>query len=53
MTIEERIAVYGPASCPWCGLYKRVYVRAGTELVCEECKREAVALDAVGNEALI
>lgn len=53
MTIEDRIAIYGPATCPWCGVYKRVYVRAGTELVCQECKREAEGLEAVWNEAAI
>jgi len=53
MTIEDRLDIYGPASCPWCGVYKRVYVRAGSELVCVECAREAEALDAMGNEALV
>ncbi len=47
MTIEDRIAIYGPATCPWCGEYRRVYVRWGTEMVCTECKVEAEARDGV------
>ena len=42
-----------PSTCPWCQLNKKVYVRAGSELVCTDCRREAEALDAMGNEALI
>jgi hypothetical protein len=37
-TIEERLAPYGPATCPTCGQYRRVYVRVGDELVCLGCK---------------
>ncbi len=42
-----------PSTCPWCGLRNKIYVRAGSELVCTDCRREAEALDAMGNEALI
>ncbi len=52
MTIEERLDIYGPASCPWCGLYKRVYVRDGTELVCRDCSREAQAIEATWMDGL-
>ena len=45
--IKDRLDIYGPASCPWCGEHKRVYVRAGSELVCSDCAKQAEALDAV------
>ena len=47
MTIEDRLAIYGPALCPWCGLHKQVYVRAGSELVCQDCSKEAQAREAM------
>ena len=42
-----------PSTCPWCGIPNKVFVRAGSELVCTDCRREVEALDAIGNEALV
>ena len=42
MTTEQ----VGPASCPWCGLAKKVFVRAGSELVCTDCVEKDAAMDA-------
>ena len=35
-----------PSTCPWCGLTKKVYVRAGSELVCTDCVEKDAAMDA-------
>jgi len=37
-----------PSTCPWCGQHRRVYVRAGYELVCRACSLEAQAIEATG-----
>ncbi len=37
MNTVIRNAVIEPSTCPWCGLAKKVYVRAGSELVCTDC----------------
>ena len=34
-----------PSTCPWCGLAKKVYVRAGSELVCTDCVKKDAAMD--------
>ncbi len=39
-----------PSTCPWCGLRKKVYVRAGSELVCIDCVEKDAAMDATWNE---
>ncbi len=39
-----------PSTCPWCGLSKKVYVRAGSELVCIDCVKKDAAMDATWNE---
>ena len=36
-----------PSTCPWCGLNKKVYVRAGSELVCIDCVKMDAAMDAL------
>ena len=28
-----------PPRCPWCGLNKKIYLRAGSELVCVDCAK--------------
>ena len=39
-----------PSTCPWCGLAKKVFVRAGSELVCTDCVEKDAAMDATWNE---
>ncbi len=39
-----------PSTCPWCQLAKKVYVRAGSELVCTDCVEKDAAMDATWNE---
>ena len=29
-----------PATCPWCGFTKKVFLCAGSELVCTDCVKE-------------
>lgn len=47
--MEERVTEplafsrHEPSTCPWCGLSKKVYVRAGSVLVCTDCIKEAQA----------
>jgi hypothetical protein len=41
-----------PSTCPWCGLAKKVYVRAGGELVCTDCNKEAQAIEATWLDGL-
>ena len=50
--IKDRLDIYGPASCPWCGLHKQVYVRAESELVCTDCSLEAQAREATFGDGL-
>ncbi len=52
MTIEERLEVYGPSTCPVCGEYARVFVRNEllNELVCVFCDRNENAHEAGGWE---
>lgn len=38
----------GPSTCPWCGLTKKVFVRAGSELVCTDCVKEFEASEGSG-----
>ena len=40
------------ATCPWCGRVKRVYVRAGSDLVCAECAQRAQAIEATEEDNL-
>ncbi len=39
-----------PSTCPWCGLRKKVYVRAGSELVCIDCVKKDAAMDDAWNQ---
>ncbi len=34
-----------PSTCPWCQLAKKVFVRAGSELVCTDCVKKDAAMD--------
>jgi transcription elongation factor Elf1 len=45
MSIEQRLAVYGLPKCPWCGQVKRVFVKAGDEMVCTNCSLLALSLE--------
>jgi len=36
-----------PSTCPWCGLRNKIYIRAGSELVCTDCVEKDAAMDAV------
>ena len=40
--MEERMTESAAfaSTCPWCGLTKKVFVRAGSELVCTDCVKE-------------
>ncbi len=41
-----------PSTCPWCGLAKKVFVRAGSELVCADCVKTDAAMDATWMDGL-
>ncbi len=41
-----------PSTCPWCQLAKKVYVRAGSELVCTDCVEKDAAMDATWMDGL-
>ncbi len=43
---------WGPSTCPWCGLSKKVFVRAGSELVCTDCVEKDAAMDATWMDGL-
>ncbi len=40
-----------PTTCPWCGQHKLVYIRAGSDLVCVDCSKQAQALEATADDA--
>ena len=44
------LSSHEPSTCPWCQLAKKVYVRAGSELVCTDCVKKDAAMDATWNE---
>ncbi len=39
------------ATCPWCGHARRVYIRAGSELVCATCAQQAQAIEATQEDS--
>jgi ribosomal protein S27E len=48
ISLTKRLEPYtvDVARCPWCNETARVFIRAGSELVCRECVWMSAALEA-------